>query len=137
MFSFRSTLVPVALAAALAAPIVASAQSTPSQNEPTTPQGQRHHGGFRWMRELRSLNLTAQQQSQIKQLMDQYRQAHPRGSAPDPQAREQLRSQITAILTPAQQAQLKTQMQQARARFGGERGRDRDQNPAPSPSPLP
>ncbi|HEV2262307.1 MAG TPA: hypothetical protein VGR69_08485, partial [Candidatus Rubrimentiphilum sp.] len=77
------------------------------------------------------------QQSQIKQLIDQYRQAHPRGSAPDPQAREQLRSQITAILTPAQQAQLKTQMQQARGRFGGERGRDRDRNPAPSPSPLP
>lgn len=142
MFSFRSALVPAALAATLVAPVVASAQQSPqTQNQPAA-QGQRHRGGFGWMREMRSLNLTATQQSQIKQLMQQYRQAHPRGSAPDRQAREQLRTKIMAILSPAQQAQLKTEMQQARARFGNgngsfDGGRGRGAYAAPSPSPSP
>ena len=85
------------------------------------------------MRGMRELNLTPQQQSQIRQLMQQYRQAHPRGSAPDPQARKQLRDKVMAVLTPAQQQQFKTEMSQRRSEY--QRGRDRF--PAPSPSPIP
>jgi Spy/CpxP family protein refolding chaperone len=95
-------------------------------------QGERHHGGFGFMREMRSLNLSAQQQSQIQQLMAQYRQAHPHGSTPDPQARKDLRTKVMAVLTPAQQQQLKADQAKRKAQFGGERHRNR---PEPSPSP--
>jgi Spy/CpxP family protein refolding chaperone len=61
--------------------------------------GRMHHG---W----RSLNLSEHQRAQIRQLVAQYRAAHPRGSAFDPQARAQLRKEILAILTPQQRAVL-------------------------------
>ncbi len=138
MFSFRSMLVPAALATALAIPAIGFAQVQPSAGTPAQPgQGQRHHGGFGFMREMRDLNLTAQQQSQIKQLTDQYRQAHPRGSAADPQARKDLRTKIEAVLTPAQQQQLKTEMQQRESQRGTQGGRGRSRNPFPQPSPTP
>ncbi len=123
-------LVPAALATALAVPVIGFAQVQPSPAP--LQQGQRHHGGF--MREMRSLNLSPQQQSQIQQLVQQYRQAHPRGSAPDRQARKELRTKIMAVLTPAQQAQLKTEMQQRESQSG--RGRNSDRFPQPSPSPA-
>ncbi len=135
MFSFRSLLVPAALATALAVPAIGFAQTQPSAAQLQQPvQGQRHRGGFGFMREMRSLNLSTQQQSQIKQLMQQYRQAHPRGSAQDPQARKDLRTKIMAVLTPAQQVQLKSKRQQREAQSG--RGRNRDRSPRPSPSPT-
>lgn len=56
----------------------------------------------RWM----ALNLTDDQRSQIHQLIAQYRQAHPAGSAPDPQAREQLHQKILEVLTPDQRSTL-------------------------------
>ena len=65
---------------------------------------------------LRGVNLSDQQKTQIKQIMDQFRQAHPRGSAPDPQARQQLRQQIMNVLTTDQQAQVKANFQQMRQR---------------------
>jgi Spy/CpxP family protein refolding chaperone len=68
-----------------------------------------HHAGF--MRALHGMNLSDQQRSQIMQLMQQYHQAHPQGSAVDPQARRALHQQILAILTPQQQAQWKQHMQ--------------------------
>jgi len=108
VFNFRSLLIPAALAAAFAVPAVGFAQLQPSPAPLTQPmQGRRHHGGFGFMREMRSLNLSTQQKSQIQQLMRQFRQAHPRGSAPDPQARKDLRTKVMAVLTPAQQQQLK------------------------------
>jgi Spy/CpxP family protein refolding chaperone len=66
------------------------------------------------MRMFRSLNLTQQQQSRIQQIVQQFRQSRPEGSRPDPQAREQMRSQIMNVLTPQQQAQLKQRMEQMR-----------------------
>lgn len=132
MFSFRSMLVPAALAAAFAVPAIGCAQTQPNQPVQAQSQGQPHRG-FGFMRGMRELNLTPQQHSQIRQLMQQYRQAHPRGSAPDPQARKQLRDKVMAVLTPAQQQQFKTEMSQRRSEY--QRGRDRF--PAPSPSPIP
>jgi Spy/CpxP family protein refolding chaperone len=63
------------------------------------------------MRMLQGVNLTDQQKAQIRQLMTNYRQAHPQGSQPDPQARKQLHEQIMSILTPAQQAQVRANME--------------------------
>jgi Spy/CpxP family protein refolding chaperone len=100
----------------LASPRVASAASTG------------HHGGLRSM--LRNLELTPQQEDQIKSLVQAYRQAHPRGSQPDPAARKQLRDQILSLLTPEQRAQLEQEMQQRRDNHG-------DQGQAPNPSPTP
>jgi len=133
VFSFRSLLIPAALATALAVPVAGFAQVQPSPAPLGQPgQAQRHHGGFGFMRAMRGLNLSSQQQSQIQQLVQQYRQAHPKGSTPDPQSRKDLRTKVMAVLTPAQQAQLKTQMEQRKAQFGRERGG----RPQPSPSPA-
>lgn len=75
------------------------------------------------MHMLRTLNLTQQQQTQIRSIVQQFRQAHPQGSAPDRQAREQMRAQIMNVLTPQQQAQLKSERQQMRQRHrDGEAG---------------
>jgi Spy/CpxP family protein refolding chaperone len=134
VFNYRSLLAPAALATALAIPAAGFAQVQPSPAPLTQPmQGQRRHGGFGFMRQMRSLNLSAQQQSQIQQLMAQYRQAHPRGSTPDPQARKDLLAKVMAVLTPAQQQQLKADQAKRKSEFG--RGRNRNR-PAPSPSPA-
>lgn len=128
MFTFRSLLVPAALATALAVPAVSFAQVQPA---PAQTGGQRHRSGFRF---LKDLNLSPQQQAQIEQIRDQFRQAHPQGSARDPQAMKDMRDKIMAVLTPAQQAQLKADMEKRRAEFGRRGGRDRFPQPSPSPS---
>ena len=99
-------LIAGALAVSLGLPLVACAQEAPA-NAPA-PAGARHHHGM-GMRMFKNLNLTQDQQTKIKSIMEQYRQAHPPGSTPDPQARKQMRQQIDAILTPQQQDQLKAQ----------------------------
>lgn len=136
MIRFRSLLAPAALATALAVPATgfAQVQATPAPLSPAQG-GERHRGGGFGMRALRDLNLSAQQQSQIQQLVQAYRQAHPRGSNPDPQARKDLRAKIMAVLTPAQQAQLKAEMKKRR----GERGNREERGPFPqaTPSPIP
>lgn len=123
MIILRS-LMPAALAAALVMPVGALAQQSvqPSGGAPAAgatayPGAGEHHRGGGWMREVRKLNLSSQQQSQIRQLMQNFRAAHPRGSEPDPQARQQLHAQILRVLTPQQQAQLKADMQQMRAQW--------------------
>ncbi len=114
----RHVVIPAAAAAALILPSTAFAQQAPSAPAPASSpgqwQGHRGHGGY--MRMMRGLNLSDQQHARIRQIMQQYRQAHPRGSRPDPQARAQLRTQIMNVLTPQQQTQLKQQMQQMRER---------------------
>lgn len=130
---FKLTLIPAAFAAAVLIPAGAFAQQTadPAPAASAAPGqwgGHRHHAGF--MRAMRGLNLTDQQKTQIKQLVQQFRQAHPRGSQPDPEARKQLRQQILGVLTPAQQAQLKTNMQHMRDQY-------RNSPPQPQGSPQP
>ena len=133
MFTFRSLLVPAAMATALAVPAIGFAQVQPAPAQTQQESGsQRHHGGgFRF---LKDLNLTQQQQAQIDQIRQQYRQAHPKGSARDPQAMKDMRDKVMAVLTPAQQAQLKADMQKRRAQFGGRNGENRFPQPSPSPS---
>lgn len=133
MFNLRSILVPAAMVAAIAVPAAGFAQMQPSPAPLSQPmQGERHRHGFGFMHEMRSLDLSAQQQAQIKQLMQQYRQVHPRGSTPDPQARKDLRAKVMAILTPAQQEKLKADQAKRKSEFQGQRRRNR---PEPSPSP--
>lgn len=85
---------------------------------------------------LRGVNLSDQQKSQMKQLMQQFRQAHPAGSPPDRQAREQLHQQMLNILTPQQRAQVQQNMQQMRQRWQQQRpGGQEAPNPEPSESP--
>jgi Spy/CpxP family protein refolding chaperone len=135
VFSFRSLLVPAALATALAVPAIGFAQVQPAAAQNQQQSGsQRHHGGFGF---LKDLNLTPQQQTQIDQIRQQYRQAHPKGSARDPQAMKDMRDKMMAVLTPAQQAQLKADMQKRRAEYGqGRNGNGRNSFPQPSPSPV-
>ncbi|MBC5816659.1 MAG: hypothetical protein GIW97_08970 [Candidatus Eremiobacteraeota bacterium] len=78
----------------------------PNGAEAGEAPGGAEHGG-RMMQRFAALNLSAQQQTQIQSLIAQFRQAHPQGSPRDPQAMQTLRSQINAVLTPAQQQQLK------------------------------
>lgn len=133
MKTFRRFLIPAAALAALALPLGALAQQAAppaGANAPAQPGGRQGHHHRGMMRMLHNLNLTTQQQSEIKQIMDNFRQAHPMGSPPDRQAREQLRTQIMNVLTPAQQTQLKQEMQQMR-----ERRHDEDGGPQPQSTP--
>ncbi|HTV94193.1 MAG TPA: hypothetical protein VMG98_15925 [Verrucomicrobiae bacterium] len=100
------------LAAGLSLPVIAQAQQAPP------PPAQSQQGDW-MMHRFSDLNLTDAQKSQIQTLMQNYRQAHPRGSAPDPDARKQLRDQINAVLTPDQQAQLKADEAKMRAQRHG------------------
>ncbi|MBV8726181.1 MAG: hypothetical protein JO233_00225 [Candidatus Eremiobacteraeota bacterium] len=93
--------------ALLTMPVATLAQTTPS--EQPSAAGPQSGGGM--MRAFDSLNLSPDQRQKIDALMSQYRQAHPRGSTPDPAARKALRDQIFSILTPAQQAQLRANIQ--------------------------
>lgn len=124
-------LISGALAVAIGLPIVGCAQQAPAQSSPGASQNAygHHHGGMRW---LQGVNLSDQQKQQIQTLVQQYRQAHPQGSQPDPQARKQLRDQIMNVLTPDQRAQVQANMQKAREQRQEENG---EGSPAPAVSP--
>lgn len=121
-------LIAGALAVSLGLPLAACAQQAPATTN--APAGARHHG--MGMRMFRNLNLTQDQQSKIKSIMDQFRQAHQPGSAPDPQARKQMRDQIDAVLTPQQLDQLKAERAKMR-----ERHENGAAPPAPNATPTP
>lgn len=97
----------------LAFPVGALAQTAPAPAPAAAaqPGAHGHHGGF--MHAMQGLNLTADQKSRLKALMTQYHAAHPKGSAPDVQARETLHQQMMSVLTPQQQAQFKANVQSA------------------------
>lgn len=130
----RSLFLTLALACAVAIPSIASAQQAPPApaSAPATGEHEHHHHGM-MHRMLRGVTLTAQQKTQIKQLVSQYRQAHPEGSQPDPQAHKQLQDSIFHVLTPAQQAQVKANM----AQMHNGHHPDRDDTSAPAPQPTP
>lgn len=107
-----------ALLAAFSLPVAVSAQQAQQPYPP--PQGSQGYGqppsatrGFnRWMRLLQPLGLSGQQQQQVEGILTQYIQAHPPGSAPDPQGKRALMQQVFTVLTPQQQDQLRQEMQQ-------------------------
>lgn len=118
-------------AVALALPVAVIAQTAPA----APPAAARHHHGPGMMRMFRTLNLTQQQQQQIKTLMTQFRTAHPKGSPPDRAARKALHEQIMAVLTPQQKTQLKAERQKMRAEHPGW-GKHEGAEPSASPSPA-
>jgi Spy/CpxP family protein refolding chaperone len=135
MKSRKSFILSSLCAMLLAAPTLALAHTW--QGTPT--QGGEHRGD--WASMFKNLDLTPQQEDQIKSLIEAYREAHPQGSQPDQAAREQLREEILAVLTPEQRAQLEQEMQQWRDEHGGQQSGDdrggRGQGAYPSPTPEP
>jgi Spy/CpxP family protein refolding chaperone len=129
----KPLLIAALCALSLGAPAFALAQGAAisDSTQPATPSGQptsgpyrhHHHGMFSM---LHTLDLSQQQQDQIKTLFNTYRQAHPEGSQPDPAARKQLRDQILAVLTPAQRTKLEQEKQAWHK-----------QHPSPAPSSSP
>ena len=87
---------------------LAAAKAGPDRDDKNGGDEGARHGGM--MQRFASLNLSDAQKTQIQNLMTQFRQAHPKGSAPDPAARQALRQQIMNVLTPQQQAQLQQEM---------------------------
>jgi Spy/CpxP family protein refolding chaperone len=123
----QATVLAGLIAAGLALPAVAQ-----DQQPPAAPAQTQQHSD-RMMHRFDDLNLTDQQKSQIQTLLQNYRQAHPRGSTPDPDARKQLRDQINAVLTPDQQTKLKAD----EAKFRAEHQRNATTNVPPAPTPTP
>jgi len=125
-----------ALAAVGAAtfPVLGAAQEAPAQPAAVAPAVRTGHAQHGFMAALRGVNLSDQQKAQIKQLVAQYRQAHPKGSAPDRAGRRQLRTQILNVLAPQQRTQFDANL----ARMRAER---RNQAAAPqgpfTPTPTP
>jgi len=87
-----------------------------------------------FMRAMQGITLSDAQKQQIQQLQDQFQQAHPDGSAPDPQARKQLRQSVLNVLTPDQRTQFQKNMEQMHANFQHHGG---DGTVAPDASPSP
>jgi periplasmic protein CpxP/Spy len=128
-----------ALAAALVVPVAALAQQAPPAPAAPGAPGQPgmgrhgHRGGFRHA--LESLNLSAAQKTQIQQILAQARGQNRNADPATRKAnREKLRSQIEAVLTPAQRTQFQTVLQQQRRdhqRRGGAWA-----SPAPNATPY-
>jgi Spy/CpxP family protein refolding chaperone len=108
MFSFRRAATGLALAAALLTPAAAFAQQAPSQDAQAQQQSPHRQGGF--ANRFQDLNLSDQQKTQIQQIVQNFRQSH-QGQPPSAQDRQQLQSQIDAVLTPQQRQQLAADMQ--------------------------
>jgi Spy/CpxP family protein refolding chaperone len=114
-----------ALFLGVALPVTVFAQQQPpAPTQSAAPHHHGHHGGM--MRAMRNLNLSDQQRTQIRQIVSQYRAAHPKGSPRDPQAAKAMRQQVMNVLTPAQRTQFQQNVQQMRARY---------QRPQARPSP--
>ncbi|HEY0799019.1 MAG TPA: hypothetical protein VGD50_07700 [Candidatus Baltobacteraceae bacterium] len=108
----------LACAAAIGTPLALHAQTAPAaQTAPdsTTP-GAHHHHRNPLMKALRTLDLTPQQHQQIAGFIAANKQAN-QGAAPDVRRSNErnLRTEIQGVLTPAQAAQLKAEIQRERA----------------------
>lgn len=138
-----------ALGFAVGLPAVTHAQEAPASPAASAQPGEMapghmsssdmppdHHG---MMAMMQGVDLTPDQHEKMKALMDQFHQAHPAGSPPDPAARKQLHEQMMAILTPAQQAQVKANMEKMKSEhpMGPGPGYPGDANPPIAPAPSP
>jgi Spy/CpxP family protein refolding chaperone len=120
-----------ALTVSLVLPLAAGAQQQyppqqpyPQQGYPQggypAQQGQGQPGGpgvkqyNHWMKIMGGLNLTSDQQNQIRNVLTQYAQQHPAGSQPDRKGTRALRQQLYGLLSGPQQAQLNQIMQAQR-----------------------
>jgi Spy/CpxP family protein refolding chaperone len=134
---FRFNLGALALAAALVAPLAASAQTAPPPAAaPGAPAPGTHHHHHRggMMHALRALNLSDAQKTQIAGIMKSARDAHKNQTTPpDSQTRRAnmmaMRQQIDSVLTDTQRAQL-TQTLKAQRHMHKDGGAQRPQAPA-------
>ena len=78
---------------------------------------------------MHAANLTAAQKTQMRQIRQQYRAAHPPHSGRNPAAMKALRTQLLNVLTPAQ----RTQVQQRLAQMRANRPAHRMNHPARTP----
>lgn len=119
---FRHDLGAIALLAAFALPLVASAQSVPAPGAAapavTAPQHhRRHHHHNRYLRAMRGLGLSATQKQQIAGALKSTRGAN---KGADPQTRraniQAMHQQIEGFLTDSQRSQLHAKLAQGRQR---------------------
>lgn len=89
---------------------------TPSEQQQieSTQSAGGTHLETRFQRFLGGVTLSQSQQTQVQQLMAQFRQAHPPGSAFDPQALRALHAQVFALLTPQQIEQIRQNFEKRR-----------------------
>lgn len=120
----------VLLGMALCAPAIAQTTPAPppvpAASGTVTGPGARHGGMWSLVEQLPG--ITPAQRQQIESLRTQFQQAHQPGTPPDRATMQSLRQQLMTILTPAQQQQLRTEIQQLRAQRQA-------QAPPTSPSP--
>jgi Spy/CpxP family protein refolding chaperone len=115
---FRHHLGALALLAAFALPLCASAQTVPAPDgaAPAPAVQQHHHHHNPYMRAMRSLKLSDAQKQQIAGFMKSSREAN---KGADPQTRraniQALRQQIEGVLTDDQRTQLHATLARERA----------------------
>jgi Spy/CpxP family protein refolding chaperone len=123
---FRHHLGALALVAAFAFPLAASAQTAPapgvmpSPGAPPQTQTAPHHRHHRnrYMQAMRGLGLSDAQKQQISSIVKNARAANAANKTTDPQTRranmQALRQQIEVVLTPDQRNQLHAKLSQER-----------------------
>ncbi|MDQ2681581.1 MAG: hypothetical protein M3Y21_11285 [Candidatus Eremiobacteraeota bacterium] len=112
-----TAFISIAFSATLALPLVALADgSAPGTTTSVTAQHPHRHHRNPFMSALHSVNLTADQKTQMKSLMTTYKQSHPKGSAPDRAGRKQLHDSMVNLLTPAQRTQFDQKLQVMRSK---------------------
>jgi Spy/CpxP family protein refolding chaperone len=119
---FRHYLGALALAAAFALPLAASAQTAPAPGAAAPAatahhHHRRHHHHNRYMHAMRGLGLSAAQKQQIAGIM---KSSHGANKSADPQTRranaKALHQQIEGVLTDSQRSQLHAKLAQGRPR---------------------
>jgi Spy/CpxP family protein refolding chaperone len=95
----------------LGTPVLASAQNAPAPDASNMPAHSMRHHHPRMRALLSSLDLTADQKTQIKGFMKSYRESRESGT---PETREQFLGQIESVLTPDQKSKLESEMHQSR-----------------------
>ena len=132
---FVRTSLTIAAAALFATAGAAFAQVQPAPPAAGAPalSGARHHGGMKHL--FASLNLSADQQSRIDAIFAKYRQQNQNVTDPAQRKanRTAQRGEIMAVLTPDQQAKLKSELGAMRKKHDAE---NREGAPAPQATPI-
>jgi Spy/CpxP family protein refolding chaperone len=112
-------------------PLAVAAQVVPDNPPASAPNGPAAQPGVRphvtpYMRALRGLNLSDAQRSQIRGIMQSYRQKNQGLDRTTRRANiRQMRHEILAVLSPGQRSNLRQQMQQYRQQHPQNPGQNR------------
>jgi Spy/CpxP family protein refolding chaperone len=127
----------LALAASFGLPLAGQAQIDATSVSSPTPTPMAGHHGYHhrrhdpFMRALHTLTLTADQKNRMKSFFAATRQSNEHATSAERKVNnEKLHTQITALLTPEQQRQLKTELAKRHAEWM----RHREASPAPIPT---